>query len=185
MDLREEKLKTERGLKVHGKVGMSPIVENMKAGQTVNAFTPKKSASKVEHVSKESNMSEEAEQKTNSAIGVESEQSHAITVEEQKVQITPSTISIAELYAEMEGELVLRGDNKNSGITEKIRETVDAVFAATQKDRLLLAAVTKIVENQTGRKKIYNLVRSVANAKNGKYGLETVNGKAYIILRNA
>jgi hypothetical protein len=97
--------------------------------------------------------------------------------------ITNSPVSIADLYAEMESQLTLTSTTRNTGVTKKIRETIDAIFEATQKDKLLLSAVVHIVEQEEGRKKLYNIVRSVAQSKSGKYTLETLEGKAYIVLK--
>lgn len=101
----------------------------------------------------------------------------------EAVEKSNSPVSIADLYAEMESELTVKGVSVNTGVTARIRETVDGIFAATGKDRLLLSAVVKIVEKQEGRKKMYNLVRSIGNGKSesAKYGLVSEDGHTYIV----
>lgn len=107
-------------------------------------------------------------------------------VVEQSNTVTNSPVSIAALYAEMEQEITVRnGAQVNTGVTARIRELVGQIFDSTGKDRLLLSAVVKIVEQQEGRKKMYNLVRSVATGKSetAKYGLTTEDGRTYITRR--
>lgn len=96
-----------------------------------------------------------------------------------------SPVSIADLYAEMEKELTVKGVSVNTGVTARIRETVDGIFAATGKDKLLLSAVVKIVEKQENRKKMYNLVRSIGMSKspNAKYSLVNEDGRTYIVMK--
>ena len=106
--------------------------------------------------------------------------------EEAKTEVAAqsnSPVSIADLYAEMENELTVKGTIVNVGVTERIRELVGQIFASTGKDKLLLSAVVKIVEKQEGRKKMYNLVRSIATSKSEHaiYTLLTEDGRTYIV----
>lgn len=103
-------------------------------------------------------------------------------VAEQK-NIVNSPVSIAELYSEMEKELVVKGVTQNAGVTARIRTLVEQIFDSTGKEKLLLSAVVKIVEQQEGRKKMYNLVRSTAMSKSehAKFGLIVEEGRTYII----
>lgn len=96
--------------------------------------------------------------------------------------ITNSPVSIADLYAEMEKEITVKGVSSNTGVTARIRDLVDQIFDSTGKEKLLLSAVVKIVEKQEGRTKMYNLVRSVGMSKSehAKYGLLTEDGRTYI-----
>lgn len=94
-----------------------------------------------------------------------------------------SPVSIADLYSEMEKEIVVKGSPQNTGVTARIRELVEQIFSSTGKDKLLLSAVVKIVETQENRKKMYNLVRSIAMSKSehAKYALLTEDGRTYIV----
>lgn len=149
---------------------MVPRIEATSGGVTINAFTKKAKPSNVKVSKEEQNMSEVK----------------TVEVAEQS-NVTNSPVSIADLYAEMERELVLkaRGD-KNEGVTERIRTLVEQIFASTGKDKLLLSAIVKIVEQQEGRTKLYNLVRSVGQSKSAhaKYGLITEDGRTYIIQKD-
>lgn len=97
--------------------------------------------------------------------------------------INNSPVSIADLYSEMEKEIVVKGSPQNTGVTARIRELVEQIFSSTGKDKLLLSAVVKIVETQENRKKMYNLVRSIAMSKSehAKYALLTEDGRTYIV----
>ena len=97
--------------------------------------------------------------------------------------INNNPVSIADLYSEMEKEIVVKGSPQNTGVTARIRELVEQIFSSTWKDKLLLSAVVKIVETQENRKKMYNLVRSIAMSKSehAKYGLITEDGRTYIV----
>lgn len=105
------------------------------------------------------------------------------TTPAEVVETPNSPVSIADLYAEMEQELAARGNvSQNTGVTARIRDLVEQIFASTGKDRLLLSAVVKIVEKQEGRTKMYNLVRSIATSKSehAKYTLITEDGRTFI-----
>lgn len=110
-----------------------------------------------------------------------------MTTEEVKVEVAEminnSPVSIADLYSEMEKEIVVKGSPQNTGVTARIRELVEQIFSSTGKDKLLLSAVVKIVETQENRKKMYNLVRSIAMSKSehAKYALLTEDGRTYIV----
>ena len=103
--------------------------------------------------------------------------------EENTVEVAAKKNSIADLYAEMEKELVVKGVTHNTGVTVRIRDLVGQIFDSTQKEKLLLSAVVKIVEKQEGRTKMYNLVRSIATSKSehAKYALLTEDGRTYIV----
>lgn len=107
----------------------------------------------------------------------------SIMTEENTVEVAAKKNSIADLYAEMEKELVAKGVTHNTGVTVRIRDLVGQIFDSTQKEKLLLSAVVKIVEKQEGRTKMYNLVRSIATSKSehAKYGLITEDGRTYIV----
>ena len=107
----------------------------------------------------------------------------SIMTEENTVEVAAKKNSIADLYAEMEKELVVKGVTHNTGVTVRIRDLVGQIFDSTQKEKLLLSAVVKIVEKQEGRTKMYNLVRSIATSKSehAKYGLITEDGRTYIV----
>ena len=124
--------------------------------------------------------------KSNSKQNSPEETMEGTNMTEQSLEVAEqknSPVSIAALYAEMEAEITIRsGAQVNTGVTARIRTLVGQIFDSTGKDRLLLSAVVKIVEQQEGRKKMYNLVRSVATGKseNAKYGLMTEDGRTYI-----
>ena len=166
MDEREEK---PNHLTTPGGKKMSPRIEvSNTAGES--AFVPKASKQNGKKNNQEgNNMSTEE------------------VINEVAVKSNTSVISVAELYAEMEAEVVAHGSvQKNTGVTARIKTIVDSIFAATQKDKLLLSAVVKIVEKQEGRGKLYNLTRSIANSKSAsaKYGLLTEDGRTYIVRKN-
>lgn len=106
-----------------------------------------------------------------------------MTTEEVAETMNNSPVSIADLYSEMEKEIVVKGSPQNTGVTARIRELVEQIFSSTGKDKLLLSAVVKIVETQENRKKMYNLVRSIAMSKSehAKYALLTEDGRTYIV----
>lgn len=104
-------------------------------------------------------------------------------VQQDTVEVAAKKNSIADLYAEMEKELVVKGVTHNTGVTVRIRDLVGQIFDSTQKEKLLLSAVVKIVEKQEGRTKMYNLVRSIATSRSehAKYALLTEDGRTYIV----
>lgn len=106
-----------------------------------------------------------------------------MTTEEVAETMNNSPVSIADLYSEMEKEIVVKGSPQNTGVTARIRELVEQIFSSTGKDKLLLSAVVKIVETQENRKKMYNLVRSIAMSKSehAKYALLKEDGRTYIV----
>lgn len=135
--------------------------------ESVSAFAPKKNSKKNNH---------EVEEGNNMTTEVSNE------VAEQSNNVSP--VSVAALYAEIENEIVVRGAaHSNTGVTARIRELVGQIFESTGKDKLLLSAVVRIVEQQENRKKMYNLVRSIAMSKSetAKYTLLTEDGRTYIV----
>lgn len=149
---------------------MSPRIEASSGGVAINAFTKKAKQSNVKVSKEEQNMSEV----------------RTTEVAEQS-NVANSPVSIADLYTEMEKELVMKArGGKNEGVTERIRTLVGQIFASTGKDKLLLSAVVKIVEQQEGRTKLYNLVRSIGQSKSAhaKYGLLSEDGRTYIIQKD-
>ena len=119
----------------------------------------------------------------NSPVSGSTEPVKNMEATQEVVAQSNSPVSIADLYAEMENELTVKGTIVNTGVTERIRELVGQIFASTGKDKLLLSAVVKIVEKQEGRKKMYNLVRSIATSKSEHaiYTLLTEDGRTYIV----
>lgn len=143
-----------------------PRIENTNAGES--AFAPKSKNGKknIETPKEVENMVENTE-----------------AINEVAALTNNSPVSIADLYSEMEKEIVVKGSPQNTGVTARIRELVEQIFSSTGKDKLLLSAVVKIVETQENRKKMYNLVRSIAMSKSehAKYALLTEDGRTYIV----